>query len=89
MTHLLAHAFNLFFAMAEKEDVFSTNGVRDFDGGSIVCPHKQTAIQSTLHIARVNESIGLYLVPLASVPAVEMCCVISAAGMISSALLTQ
>ena len=93
----VAKVFNILCQIAEEKDVLIARLARDFDLQKVSLHYfcttpsgiRLTFAPSQVPMIRPPFSTNfMLLVPLASVPAVEMCSLISDAGMIISALLT-
>lgn len=90
----VAEVFNVFREVAKEEDVVSTNFTSDFNLSKLdICFRSEnkllTFAPSQVPMMRPPLSTNfMFEVPEASVPAVEICSLISEAGVMISALLT-
>lgn len=91
----MAELFDVFCQVAKEEDVIFADFAGDFDLVHVsICMSARLIIPLTLAPSQVPiispplSTNFMLLVPLASVPAVEMCSLISEAGQMISALLT-
>lgn len=93
----VAQVFDVFGEVAEEEDVVFADFARNFDVGAVTGANDKAAVEDeldasyqlgNLYVVRGLLHTFMLLVPEASVPAVEICSLISLAGTMISALLT-